>query len=246
MKIFFVSDSVVSIRNENGEKIGIKFDETNGFKDKILKLLKSAKKFVFICNESQYIEDNESSAKVIFEELKKCGLPFEKYTVLDNRNKNNAREILKDADYVQLQGGIIAPQLEYLKDIDFVDIMKDSGAVVLGKSAGAMNLQSNIYNYPETNEDIGLPKWLKGLGYSPYSIIPHFNLDTGNEYCFGDFHLLDDYYLPDSMGNVLYGIPNGSYIYLEDGIYTLYGEAYTIQDGVITKICDNEKSIIME
>jgi dipeptidase E len=124
--------------------------------------------------------------------------------------------------------------------------MNNSDAVVLGKSAGAMNMQSRIYNYPETNEEVGLPKWLNGLGYSPYSIIPHFNTVNGNEYCFGDFDLLQEYYIPDSIGEVLYGIPNGSYIYLEDGVFTLHGEAYTVADGKVTKICNNEEFIVLE
>lgn len=246
MKIFFVSDSIVSIRDEAGNKTGVKFDTANGFRDKILPLLKNAKNIVFVCNESKYVEDNENSAKVVFEEMRNLGLPVENYVVLDNRNKSQARELLQNADYVQLQGGIILEQLKFLKEINFVDIMKDSDAVVLGKSAGAMNMQSRIYNYPETNEDIGLEKWLDGMGYSKYSIIPHFNVEIGNEYCFGDFDVLNDYYIPDSMGEVLYGIPNGSYIYLEDGVFTCYGEAYTISDGIITKICENEKSIILE
>lgn len=245
MKIFFASDSIISIR-EDGEKIGVSLDTANGFKDRILNLLSDAKNFVFICNESEYIEHNENSARFIFEELIRSGIPFKGYEVLDDRNKDNARDILSNADFVFLQGGIIATQLNFLKEIGFADIMKDSDAVVLGKSAGAMNLQDVVYNYPETNEDIGNPKWLDGLGYSKYMIIPHFNLDTGNEYCMGDFNLLQDYYIPDSIGHILYGIPNGSYIYLEGGIYTLYGEAYTILDGNVTKICDNEQHIILK
>ena len=246
MKIFFASDSLVSIRNEAGEKIGVTIDTANYLKEKILSLLQFAKHFVFIVNESQYIEHNENSARLIFEELCREGVGLIDYVVLDDRNKSQAKNILSKADFVFLQGGIIAPQLQFLKDIDFVQVMKDSDAVVLGKSAGAMVLQDVVYNYPETNEDVSNPRWLDGLGYSRYMLIPHFNLDTGNLYCFGDFNLLNDYYIPDSKGKVLYGIPNGSYIYLEDGVFTLYGEAYTIADGNITKICENEKYIVLE
>ena len=47
MKIFFASDSLVSIRNEAGEKIGVTIDTANYLKEKILSLLQFAKHFVF-------------------------------------------------------------------------------------------------------------------------------------------------------------------------------------------------------
>ena len=244
MKIFFASESIESIR-QNEEKVGAKLSNINGFRKKLTDLLEDGKNFVFICNESQFVEHNEISARFIFDALNDSGLNFEKYTVLDNGNKDKAEEILQNADFVYLQGGTIFVQNQFLKEINFNQIMQNSNAVVMGKSAGAMNLQNQVYVYPETDEEVDNPKWVDGLGYSKYIIIPHFNLETGNEYCFGNFNLLKDYFIPDSMGNKFYALPNGSYIYYENNTYTLYGLAYTIENGEVVKINDNNKSVIL-
>lgn len=244
MKIFFASESIEPVMH-NDQKVGSKLSTKNGFRNKIINLLKDAKNFVFICNDSSFVEHNEISAKFIFDALNDSGLNFTNYTILDNSTKHNAKQILNDADFIYLQGGTIFTQNQFLKEINFKDLLKNSNAVVMGKSAGAMNLQDMVYVYPETDEEVNNPKWVSGVGYSSYMVIPHFNLTTGNEYCFGNFNLLNDYFIPDSNGKTFYALLNGSYIYLENNVYTLYGETYKIENGVVTKICDNNNSIIL-
>lgn len=107
-----------------------------------------------------------------------------------------------------------------------------------------MNLCEQVYNYPEEDSEVGGQKWYDGIGLCKYIIIPHFNLQNGNEFCFGNFNLLKDYYLPQSMSKKLYALTNGAYILIEDNAI-VYGESYVIQNGKVEKICGNDQFKIL-
>lgn len=39
---------------------------------------------------------------------------------------------------------------------------------------------------------------------------------------------------------------DGSYVTVENGITTLFGEAYLIKDGSVQQVCEKDKSIFIE
>ena len=57
--------------------------------------------------------------------------------------------------------------------------------------------------------------------------------------------LIEDITYSDSMGHELIALNNGSYIVVDNGIETLYGEAYRILNGELKKICEDEKCNIL-
>jgi dipeptidase E len=77
--------------------------------------------------------------------------------------------------------------------------------------------------------------------YIRFSILPHFqeirdlNLDG--------LRVLEDISLPDSCIRPFYALVDGSYILSEDNSAYIYGEAYWVKDGTITKVCENNQSI---
>ena len=245
MKLFLLSDSLESVRDDDGNKIAVNIVEKNEFKENLFQLIRNGKKFLFICNTPEYEEYNENSAKCIFDALIREGLGYTEYVVLDNRTKDRAKELILGADLIYIQGGDIDPVLNFLDSVNGRECLRDTNAVIVGKSAGAMICSEDIYYYPETNEQVGHEKWVKGYGYVDITMIPHFTFDKGNMYCFGDFDLLNDYYLPDSIGHKIYAIPNGSYIMVDSGVTSLYGEAYIISDGKVEKICDDDSSVVL-
>ena len=150
MKIFFASESIEAIR-QNEEKVGAKLSNINGFRKKLTDLLEDGKNFVFICNESQFAEHNEISARFIFDALNDNGLNFENYIVLDEGNKDQAEEILQNADFVYLQGGTIFVQNQFLKDIknDF-----EERFLPMEKQRGTNILVLNGLDNPENNAQL--------------------------------------------------------------------------------------------
>ena len=236
MFIFLISRSFQRIE-ENGEKVGFLIEETNGFLKNLKNAIKKYDNFVFLANDPQDFEENKKSLNFITEAFKNYLQPFKNATILDYKTKHNAKQILENADVVFLQGGKVGVQNEFLYDIDFKNnINKD--AVLIGKSAGAINLTKISYDYPETDEEVGIKNWYEGMGFCDITIIPHFNLNKGNEFCFGSFNLLTDYYMPASNKTPLYCLEEGSYITVSDGKTTVYGNCYLLNHGHIEKFCD--------
>ena len=56
---------------------------------------------------------------------------------------------------------------------------------------------------------------------------------------------MNDYLLPDSKIMPLYAMLDGTYLEVTDKATYICGESYLIKDGVITKLCDNNESIIL-
>ncbi len=241
MFIFLISRSFQRIE-ENGKKVGFVIEETNGFLNNLKKTIKKYDNFVFLANDPQSFCENDESLKFITTAFKKQLSPFKNAAILDNRTKNNAKQLLKNADVVFLQGGKVGIQNKFLYDIDFKNnINKD--AVLIGKSAGAINLTKISYDYPETDEEIGIKNWYDGMGFCDITIIPHFNLkNKGNEFCFGSFNLLTDYYLPASKKTPLYCLEEGSYATVYEGKITIFGNCYLLDKENITKICETNKT----
>ncbi len=244
MKIFLLSESLGYIR-ENEIKVGGVVDKHNDFENNLKKSLEKCDNFLFVCNEPNSSEIDYQSAQFLFEALKKSGMPFKNLYVLDNSTKSNAKELIENADLIFLQGGKIPCQLNFLKEINLKKNILNSNAVICGKSAGAMNLARVAYNYPEDDSELGQPRWLKCLGLHDYIIIPHFNLEKGNEFCFGTYDVMNDFYIPDSEGKIIYALPQGSYIFIDGQKSLVFGEAYILKNRKIYKICNDSESKII-
>ena len=66
--------------------------------------------------------------------------------LLDNRvNPEDGIKHLKNADIIYLLGGNPFVQLKYLRSTKFDNIIRNTSALIIGVSAGAMNLATNSY-----------------------------------------------------------------------------------------------------
>ena len=76
------------------------------------------------------------------------------------------------------------------------------------------------------------------------NIFPHFQ--RRKEVILDGLRLIEDITYADSIGHEILALNDGSYIVIDDGTETLYGEAYSIKDGFQKQICRNGESIILE
>ena len=112
--------------------------------------------------------------------------------------------------------------------------------LVLAWSAGSMNCAELVYAGPEFEGeaiDPNYQRWISGLGLTKVNILPHFQ-DLKEEVLDG-LRVIEDITYTDSMGHEILALNNGSYIVVDNGIETLYGEAYSILDGCLKQICRN-------
>ena len=247
MNLFLTSKLKTVIKDENGIRYSIPLDNENQILDNIKRCLSRTKRIVNISNNPQNFENNDMYAKLTFESFEKTGFNFSEKIVLDDRNKKNAESILKNADIIILSGGKISCQNEFFNEIKLKKILRDYKGVVIGVSAGTMNLCKKVFNFPEELIELDEQRWFEGLGFYDESIIPHFDGDTKSyQTKCEEIDIVNDFILPASRECDFVGLKNGAYILIEDdGKITLYGDIYKISDGQVRIINNsiNEQSL---
>ena len=73
------------------------------------------------------------------------------------------------------------------------------------------------------------------------NIFPHF--EALRDEMLDGLRLIEDITYSDSMRHEIIALNNGSYIVADNGTETLYGEAYSIRNGVQRQICTDDKWI---
>jgi len=80
---------------------------------------------------------------------------------------------------------------------------------------------------------------LEGLHLTKINILPHFQ--DLKDLSVDGLRILEDISFPDSKIRPFYGLVDGAFIFVDDDSSVLYGEAYWINDGTITKVCDTDQ-----
>lgn len=233
--MLLTSEVEKSIKHEDGTRTAIKIVNTNGILDAIKKGLKHKNRVVFISTEPNNYIENDERLEFLNSSLKLSRLRFKELVVLDNRNIKNAKNILLGADFIWLGGGKILEQNKIMKKSGLKKFLHESfDGVIVGISAGSMNLCNMVYNFPEEVADLKNKNLVKGLGFFNEMIIPHCD---GNSYLYEEegFHSFKDYILPFSYKNDLLALPNGSYIMIDKNGYKIFGEYYILRKGIVYK-----------
>lgn len=110
-----------------------------------------------------------------------------------------------------------------------------------------MNCADIVYAGPEFEGEAIDPlyeRWLTGLGVTEINIFPHFQ-SLKDEYLDG-LRLIEDIAFADSVGHEIVALNDGSYILIDGGQVTLYGEAYLIKDRQQIQICKDGESFSLK
>lgn len=235
MKTIFLTSNIGASVKVNGMKAPHPINNSNGIIEQIKASVKKLGNFVFVASNPAY-EGNDSYAKVAFDGFKLSGINFKNLIVVDNRNKQDIEEIIKNADLVFLSGGHVLTQNKALIDMNMKSILESYDGVIMGQSAGSMNLAKTVYNYPESLEEIDEPRFIAGLGLTDFTIIPHFDVEKGNEQVDPRIDLMNDYLKKDSKDLPLYCVKNYSHIKIENGNAEFFGDIYIMEDGKLRQI----------
>ena len=117
---------------------------------------------------------------------------------------------------------------------------------MIGISAGTMNCASTVYAHPELDGEAVDPdyqRFIPGLGLCEHQILPHFQYIR--TLTLDGMRAIDEIAASDSRGRCFLCLNDGAYALQKDGKTTVYGEAYLLQNGVLTQICrDNESTLL--
>lgn len=220
----------------DGGRRAVALKNVNGLVDVMRGNIPSYELFAYVANDPNDSEDNDAAFALLRASLEMAGLCFMSAVLLDGRNKIEAK-ILSRAGLVVLRGGKCAVQNDFLREIGAGDILARSDALVLGVSAGAMNMGATVANFPEESSDLPDPRFFAGCGLVGATFIPHFDCGRG-EYIFpcDDFDIAKDYILPMSKGRVFLAADNDGFIFFDGKTPRFFGS--------VCKICDGKIEII--
>ena len=220
------------------QKIAHPIDNSNGIVDQIKNSLQDYKKIVFVASDMNNSHENVMSyANILFDSMKLVGINFDEYLVLDGDSRDSAVTYIADASLIFLCGGDTYKQYQFFTIIKLKELLKNYQGLVIGQSAGALNMAKSVFNSPEEQEN-SEPIFYDGLGLTEINIEPHFVYDTSN---FDDNEKYQrDVIMKESYNRTIYGQCNGSHIYIDnDNVAMIYGETYLIQNGNVESICEN-------
>ena len=147
---------------------------THHFTDEITEVLREnlrkRRYLVFISAWPDAYEQNDNDSDGMHTMFAERGLAFDEHLVIDRRTSpSDAVKAVRKADCIFLMGGDPSLQIKLIRDLGLDHELQESEAVILGVSAGAMNMGRYVADIWETKE------WYEGLGLTDISIKAHYS-----------------------------------------------------------------------
>lgn len=201
----------------------------NGFGKEIAKLFQrkivQRNSFAFIASEFEKMHDRTDKYFHFFYQMfEDVGIHFKESYAVDARlSAEEAQKIVETADVVWLSGGDTPTEFHYLQKYGLDKVIKQHCGVIIGMSAGSINLADTAICTQSCGHDEQMI--YPGLGCVHLSVEPHF---VRNEVSHEVLELSHQY--------VIYGLRDESVIVCENGHTDFYGEIYKIEGGTIEQI----------
>lgn len=202
---------------------------------------------LFICSSPDRRDLTASFGADVFSAFAEAGMPFSSYAVLDGYNWQDAAFLIENSDLIILAGGHVPTQNRFFNEIGLGQLLEYYEGVVLGISAGSMNMAEVVYAQPEDpgeSIDPDYERFVPGLGLTTLQICPHYQ--KVRDAMLDGKRLFEDITYLDSYGSTFYALPDGSYFYIHDGHTLLLGEAYRIRNGILELLTLDGESLPMD
>ena len=226
----FLTSNIGGIKKENGKNVSVNFFENNNFLKNMKESIKNYNKFVIIASDPNNYKKNDEYLNLDIKALALSKIYFKENVVLDNRNKDDVSEVLKNSSLIFLSGGNTLQQNIFFKKINLKKYIKKTDACIVGISAGSINSAKKVFNSPEKRENLTNPTILDGLDLTTINVEPHFDFNNSNK-------IQMNAIVKESNNRIIYGLPDKSYIFNNK----IYGKCYRIHKEKIDLISqDNE------
>lgn len=217
--------------------------EVNGFVRRLKERWTDGARVLVVASDPEARERNDSIVEDLKGAFAASGLGVSSFELCDGRDEGCARR-LGAFEAVVLAGGHVPTQNAFLERLGLRESLRSFDGILLAWSAGSMNCAETVYALPERageGIDPNYRRFLTGLGLTRHTILPHFS-DLHDEVVDGMKTIRQMAY-PDSVGREFICINDGSYILLEGGGATLYGEGFRLKDGELLRICGPDGSL---
>lgn len=221
-------------------------DPKNGFPDLVRERWKEDARVLIISAFPADIPANMEMRSFMEQALEISDLSLSAVDIWDDRTEEYSREALCSYDVIFLGGGHVPTENVYFDRIGLRDMIRDFEGMIIGISAGTMNAAETVYAQPEEEGEALDPdyeRFIPGLGLTDINILPHLQMIAGME--LDGMKIIEEISLGDSFGHDFLAIPDGSFVLIEEGLSTLYGEGWQIKDGQMRQICSEGDSVLL-
>ena len=217
------------------------FDKKNKFYENLKKYWKENSRCLMIAASPQEYESNDEMTQFFGGTVWKEGLSCSVFDLWDDRTEDFSKETLHSYDVIWLGGGHVPTENAFFKKIGLREKFSDFNGIIIGISAGTMNSADVVYAQPELPGEAVDPNYVRffeGLGLTKTNILPHYQM-VKDWYLDGK-RLYEEITYNDSWGKEFLVLPDGSYLLIANGQEVVWGEAYVIANGMLTKICEDD------
>lgn len=246
MKTIFLTSAIGGYtKTANGKEV-TKINNANHFIDRLKFVKEKWNNFVMICSDPNGFDKTDEYTRIYVSAFNLDGFDIKNVEIIDNRFNGNLEKTILSADVVFLSGGHTPTQNKYLKQIKLDKILEKYDGIVIGQSAGSMNLAKIVYAPPDKPEDLTLDykNNFTGVGLTDIRIMPHM-AGAFNDNVNGEGKNTIDYCLEDSFKFPMFGIYDGGFIEIKNNKATAFGKTLLIKDGKCLEICKDKENCLI-
>ncbi|MGG0668287.1 Type 1 glutamine amidotransferase-like domain-containing protein [Sporosarcina koreensis] len=162
--------------------------------------------------------------------LDQAGIMFDEYHLINYRvQKEEARTLIQNASVIFLLGGDTLKQNSFLMQYELSDSIKKSSAVVMGASAGAINMSAKWLCSKTFGYKIAKNSVYEGIGLGNFSVLSHFDLEN-------NMALVLDELSPLSEEMNIYASNKDCAVRVKEDKIDILGSVYLISHSKIQKL----------
>lgn len=134
------------------------------------------KSLVMISSNPFFYEDDGATERSW---LDQAGIMFDEYHLINYRvQKEDSHTLIQNASVIFLLGGNTLKQNGFLMEYELSDLIKGSRAVVMGASAGAINMSAKWLCSLNFGHKVEISSVYDGIGLDDFSVLSHFDLEN--------------------------------------------------------------------
>ncbi|KOR90396.1 Type 1 glutamine amidotransferase-like domain-containing protein [Paenibacillus solani] len=202
------------------------------FPEKLVKWLhediKDRKSLVMISAQPSGYKGEQVNTDDVFERtwFNQANIIFDEYHFIDHRmQKEDAQRLIQNASVIFLCGGNPVLQNDFLAKYELSDAIKNSNAVIMGASAGAINMAAKWLCSKNTGYEVETSTIYDGIGFDHFAYESHSKLDYAA--------LVQGDLFPLSEKIDVYAAEQESAMRVNDGKIDIMGKVYLISHSKI-------------
>ena len=203
----------------------------NFFPEKLCKVIQkdisNRKSLVMISSNPSFYEEVGATERSWFDQ---ANILFDEYHLINYRvQKEDAQLLLQNASVIFLLGGNTIKQNDFLIEYELSKAIKKSRAVVMGASAGAINMSAKWLCSKNFGYNVDISSVYNGIGLDDFSVLSHFDLENNMTVVLNELSAL-------SEAINIYASNKDCAVRVKGNKIDIYGNVYLISNSIMQKL----------